>query len=204
MNDLVVATGNKGKLREFKRIFAPLGVKVFSAAELGFDVNPNETGTTFAENAKIKAQAVQKLCGLPTIADDSGLCVDALNGAPGVYSARYAGENGTDEQCVQKLLDAMRNVADEKRTAHFACAICCLMPDGAELTAEGCCYGKIGYERHGSEGFGYDPVFLTEQGCFAEITGAEKDALSHRGKALRAFYEKYKKYNSEVENIANK
>ena len=202
-NKLVVATGNAGKLREFKRIFEPLGVEVSSAAELGINIEPEETGSTFAENAKIKAQAVLELCMLPTIADDSGLCVDALDGAPGVYSARYAGEHCTDEQCIEKLLLALADVPKGKRGAHFSCAICCLFPDGTELTTEGKCYGEINFAKQGEGGFGYDPVFLTEHGCFAELTGEQKDTVSHRGEALREFYEKYKNinYNSEVKTL---
>ncbi|WP_312641964.1 XTP/dITP diphosphatase [Hydrogenoanaerobacterium sp.] len=197
---LIVATQNAGKVREFKRILDPLGIIVLSLADIELNVDVEETGSTFAENAKIKAQTIMQLCALPAIADDSGLCVDALGGAPGVYSARYAGEGASDDQRINKLLSELKNVPDEKRTAHFVSSICCSFPSGDEITAEGTCEGKIGYEKRGENGFGYDPVFITEHGSFSEITAEQKDEISHRGKALREFYEKLKEFKENRGN----
>ncbi len=179
----VVATHNTHKLEEFERILTPLGVQI-ALRELS-DVE--ETGETFAENAFLKAESAMKETGLPAIADDSGLMVDALNGAPGVYSARYAGEGGTYDDVIRKLLFEMRDVPEENRTARFVSSICCVFPDGETLRAEGVCEGMIAFEKRGEGGFGYDPVFLVGDRSFAEMTGAEKDAVSHRGRALRAF-----------------
>ncbi|MBQ4257637.1 MAG: RdgB/HAM1 family non-canonical purine NTP pyrophosphatase [Clostridia bacterium] len=179
----VIATHNTHKLEEFERILTPLGVQI-ALRELS-DVE--ETGETFAENAFLKAESAMKETGLPAIADDSGLMVDALNGAPGVYSARYAGEGGTYDDVIRKLLFEMRDVPEENRTARFVSSICCVFPDGETLRAEGVCEGMIAFEKRGEGGFGYDPVFLVGDRSFAEMTGAEKDAVSHRGRALRAF-----------------
>lgn len=189
---LIIATQNSGKVREFKRILEPLGVTVLSAGEAGIHTDVEETGKTFAENARIKARAVMELSGLPAIADDSGLCVDALGGAPGVYSARYAGEDATDDDRIAKLLSELQDVPEGRRDAHFVSAICCAFPDGSELCAEGICNGVIGHEKRGENGFGYDPVFYTEQGSFSELTAEQKDAISHRGRALRDFYKQFK------------
>lgn len=191
---LVIATQNSGKVREFKRILSPLGIDVISAVEAGVTADIEETGATFAENARIKALAVMQLCGMPAVADDSGLCVDALHGAPGVYSARYAGEGATDSQRIDKLLAALADVSEEQRGAQFVSAICCCFPDGTELAAQGECHGAIGREKRGDGGFGYDPVFMAEHRSFAELSAEQKDAISHRGKALRAFYSKLLEY----------
>ena len=185
---LIVATNNAHKLVEFGRILAPLGIEVHSQKEYCPDLDVEETGTTFAANARLKAEAVYKATGLMAVADDSGLCVDVLDGAPGVYSARYAGENATDAQKIEKLLDEMKDVPDEKRTARFVSAICCIGPD-LLVECEGVCEGVIGYECRGEGGFGYDPVFYVEGRSYSEMTGEEKDAVSHRGRALRLFYE---------------
>lgn len=192
---LVIATHNPGKAREFKRILEPLGVEVFSCEELGIHEDVEETGLTFAENARIKSLAVLALTGLPSIADDSGLCVDALGGAPGVYSARYA--QGGDDTRIEKLLGALSDTPDDQRGACFVSAICCSFPGGGEITAEGVCSGRIGRRKQGEDGFGYDPVFLTEHGSFAELSPEQKDAVSHRGKALREFYEKFRQYRDK-------
>ena len=133
-----------------------------------------ETGLTFRENAFLKADAVCKKSGFAAIADDSGLCVDALNGAPGVFSARYAGEEANDENNIIKLLDALKDVPQEKRTAHFSCHICAVFPDGHRLDAEGKCEGSIGYQKKGSGGFGYDPVFMVGERSFAELSAAAR------------------------------
>ena len=183
----VLATHNPGKLREMSAILAELGVEVVMPAELGVTVDVEETGETFAENAMLKAKAVCAAAGLPAIADDSGLCVDALNGAPGVYSARYGGPELDDRGRYLLLLSSMRGAPT--RAAHFVCAVACAYPNGDELTASGRCDGAIAFAPMGDGGFGYDPVFLLPEKAktFAQLTEEEKDALSHRGKALRAF-----------------
>lgn len=190
-----LATKNKDKMTEFRRILSPLGIEVVGEGDLGTDLpDVEETGTTFAENAFIKAQAACDALGIPAIADDSGICVDALGGAPGVYSARYAGEHGNNELNNQKLLHELQGVADEQRGAHYMCAICCCFPDGRRLTTEGKCFGKIGYAPQGSGGFGYDPLFWCGDKTVAEMTAEEKDAISHRGKALRDFARQIEQY----------
>ena len=190
----VLATHNPGKLKEMADILSGLGVEVVSPADVGISVDVEETGTTFAENAMLKAKAICAASGLPAIADDSGLCVDALNGGPGVYSARYGGEELDDRGRYTLLLQNMRG--QTTRAAHFACAIACAFPGGDELTAEGRCDGAIAFAPMGTAGFGYDPVFLVpEKGrTFGQLTAEEKGAISHRGKALRAFSEKLATY----------
>ena len=156
---ICAATGNAGKLRELRRILEAQGHEVVSQKELGITIEPDETGTTFAENALIKAETICKASGLPTIADDSGLCVDALGGAPGVYSARYCGHHGDDEANNDKLLDAMKEVPEGKRGAKFVSAVCFILPDGRHLTCMGECPGSIAFERlNGDYGFGYAAV----------------------------------------------
>ncbi|TQI65925.1 RdgB/HAM1 family non-canonical purine NTP pyrophosphatase [Clostridium sp. KNHs216] len=182
----VMATHNQKKLQELERILMPLHISV-SAPDLP---EVEETGTTFAENAFLKADSACRETGLPAVADDSGLMVDALGGAPGVYSARYAGEDATDLDRIHKLLDAVKEVPQEKRTAKFVSAICCVFPDGTRITAQGECAGTIAFAPEGEGGFGYDPVFLVNGKSFAQLTAEEKDEISHRGRALRAFAEK--------------
>ncbi len=182
---LILATNNQNKLREFREVLEPLGYEVLSQSEAGVSADPEENGKTFRENAYIKAKAVYDLCGEPVIADDSGLEVDALNGEPGVYSARYA-EPG---HRIEKLLKNLEGVPDEKRTARFRCCICYLDKEGDAFLAEGTCEGKIGYEKRGSNGFGYDPVFMVGDKSMAEMTADEKNAISHRGNAIRALAE---------------
>ena len=188
----VLATHNPGKLREMSAILGELGVEVVSPADVGITVDVEETGTTFAENAMLKAKAICAAAGLPAIADDSGLCVDALNGGPGVYSARYGGEGLDDKGRYMLLLNSMRGQTTRK--AHFA--IACAFPNGDELTAQGQCDGAIAFAPMGEGGFGYDPVFLVpEKGkTFGQLTAEEKSAISHRGKALRDFSEKLATY----------
>lgn len=182
----ILATHNKKKCAEMQRILAPLGVEVLTAEMAGIELTDvEETGTTFEENAFLKADGGCKESGMPCIADDSGLCVDALGGEPGVYSARYSGEHGDDEANIIKLLQNMKDVPYEKRTARFVSSICVCFPDGRTLSIEGKCEGKIGYEKIGNGGFGYDPVFMVGEKSFAELTSDEKDAISHRGNALR-------------------
>ena len=190
----VLATHNPGKLREMSAILGELGVEVVSPADVGITVDVEETGTTFAENAMLKAKAICAAVGLPAIDDDSGLCVDALNGGPGVYSARYGGEGLDDKGRYMLLLNTMRGQTTRK--AHFAGAIACAFPNGDELTAQGQCDGAIAFAPMGEGGFGYDPVFLVpEKGkTFGQLTAEEKSAISHRGKALRDFSEKLATY----------
>lgn len=190
----ILATHNPGKLREMSDILSHLGVEVVSPADMGITVEVEETGTTFAENAMLKAKAICAASGLPAIADDSGLCVDALNGGPGVYSARYGGEGLDDRGRYMLLLNSLRG--QTTRAAHFACAIACAFPDGKTLTAEGRCDGAIAFAPLGEGGFGYDPVFLVpEKGkTFGQLTAEEKSAISHRGRALRNFSAKLETY----------
>lgn len=186
----IIATHNKKKLAEMERILNPLGIEVSTAQLQQVD----ETGTTFAENAYLKANGACKETGLPAIADDSGLEVDALNGAPGIYSARYAGEHATDLQKMEKLLRELKDVPKEKRTARFVCSICCVFPNGDCITAEGSCEGNIAFELTGDGGFGYDPIFLVGEQSFGQLSDEEKDRMSHRGKALMLFSQKLQKY----------
>lgn len=186
----IIATHNKKKLAEMERILNPIGIEVSTTQLQEVD----EIGTTFAENAYLKANAACKETGLPAIADDSGLAVDALNGAPGIYSARYAGEHATDLQKMEKLLCELKDVPKEKRTARFVCSICCVFPNGDCITAEGTCEGNIAFELTGDGGFGYDPIFLVGEQSFAQLSDAEKDRISHRGKALMLFSQKLQKY----------
>lgn len=190
----VLATHNPGKLREMGEILKDLGIEVVSPKDLGITVDVEETGTTFAENAMLKAKAVCQAAGLPAIADDSGLCVDALNGAPGVYSARYGGEGLDDKGRYLLLLSSLRGAPT--RAAHFACAVACAFPNGDTLTAEGRCDGSIAYAPLGEGGFGYDPVFLLpEKGkTFGQLSQEEKSAVSHRGRALKDFAGKLAAY----------
>lgn len=183
---IIIATHNKHKLREMSRILSPMGYEVVTDTDLGIELtDAEENGETFLDNARIKAESGCKESGLPCIADDSGLCVDALGGAPGVFSARYSGIHGDDEGNNRKLLAELEGVPTEKRTAHFACAICVSFPDGSEVTATGKCEGYIGYEKKGSNGFGYDPLFMVGDRSLAEMSAEEKDAISHRGNALK-------------------
>lgn len=195
----VLATHNPGKLAEMKRILSGLGVEVVSPAEAGVEVDVEETGTTFAENAMLKARAICAAAGLPAIADDSGLCVDALNGGPGVYSARYGGEELDDRGRYMLLLNSMRG--QTTRAAHFSCAVACAFPNGDTLEAEGRCDGAIAFAPIGEGGFGYDPVFLVpgKGKTFGQLTAEEKAEISHRGRALAAFAEKLGTYLSDEE-----
>ena len=190
---LIIATHNQDKVKEFRRILAPLSVTV-ETTKLD---EVEETGRTFEENARLKAAAACLATGLPAVADDSGLAVDALDGAPGVYSARYAGEGASSADRNQKLLRALRSVPAEKRGARFVCAICCVFPNGNVITAQGECEGTIAFQTLGEGGFGYDPLFLVGNRSFGELSGEEKDRISHRGKALQEFAEKLKEYEEQ-------
>ena len=187
---LVLASKNKKKLAELNDILSQLGIEVCSEAEAGVDVEVEETGTTFEENALLKARAVCEASGLPAVADDSGLCVDALGGAPGVYSARYGGPGLDDVGRYQLLLENMRGMLD--RRCKFVSAICCCFPDGEVITARGECPGTLAYAPKGEDGFGYDPIFFLPERkkTFAELTAEEKNAISHRGRALEEFRSK--------------
>ncbi len=184
---IVFATGNAGKLREIREIVKDLGIEVVTMKEEGFTGEINETGTTFMENALIKARTVCKALGEVTMSDDSGLVVDALGGEPGIYSARYMGEDTSYRIKNKNIIDRLGDLPAEKRTARFVCAMACVFPDGRELTAEEAFEGIIGWEEKGANGFGYDPIFyLPERGCTsAELSREDKNAVSHRGKALR-------------------
>ena len=189
----VLASKNQHKQQELQQILAPYGIELVLQSRLGLELEVEETGQTFRENALIKARAVMQASGLPAIADDSGLCVDALGGAPGSYSARYGGLDD-DKARYQLLLQNLRGAMT--RAAHFHTSVVCCFPDGDVLTAEGECAGTIAYAPQGEGGFGYDPVFFVPQlrKTFAQLTPEEKNAISHRGNALRAFAEKLKEY----------
>ena len=196
----VVATNNKKKLLELNRILIPLGIDAVTAKEIGIDLGDvEENGATFDENSYIKAKSAFDLLKgeYCVVADDSGLCVDALDGAPGVYSARYGGERLSDIDRYNKLLDDMKDVPQGKRSAHFACSICAVMTDGFVIRAFGKCDGTIGTEPIGEGGFGYDPVFMVGDKSFSQLTAGEKDKCSHRGNALREFKVKLEKYLEE-------
>jgi len=185
---LAIATRNEGKLREFKRLLEGVEFELFTLDDLGVDFDAEETGDTFEANARSKAQDYAEASGILTLADDSGLEVDALDGAPGVYSARYAGEHGDDEANNDLLLANLADVASGERTARYRIVIALTDPSTMEtVTVEGACEGEIGYERQGSNGFGYDPLFYVpqRQKSMAELTADQKDALSHRGIAAR-------------------
>ncbi len=185
---IVAATQNKHKIEEISAITKPLGMEIISRQEAGVpDFEVVEDGDTFEENSEKKARAIMEACGQITIADDSGLMVDALGGAPGVYSARYAGEDGNDAKNNVKLLAMMSDVPMEQRTAKFVSVITMVYPDGETLVARGECRGHIIFEEKGDNGFGYDPLFVPEgfTKTFAELTGEEKNKISHRASALR-------------------
>jgi len=190
----VLASNNAKKTEEMRRILFNIGAEVLSLREAGICSAPEETGSTFYENARIKAAAACAASGLPSIADDSGLCVEALGGEPGVYSARYAGENASDEELCACLLARMDRA--ENRRAEFVSTLVCVFPNGDELSARGECPGEILRAARGSGGFGYDPVFLVKGAgkTMAEMTAEEKDAVSHRGAAMRKFGKKLADY----------
>ena len=197
---LAIASNNQKKLKEIKSILGGCFEELLSIKDLGLDIDIEETGTTLLENALIKARTIRDMTGMVALADDTGLMVDALDGAPGVYSARYAGEEHDDQKNNEKLLRELALVPDEKRTAHFGTVIAVCFPDGTELIAEGRVDGKIAFAPSGTTGFGYDPLFY----CFdmgkmmAEGTIEEKNAVSHRGRALRNMLEVLKQHGTLV------
>lgn len=194
-NKFFLATKNNHKVTEFRRVLEPLGIEVICERDLEKSLpEVEETGTTFLENAMLKAESGARHTGLITVADDSGICVDALGGAPGVYSARYSGENADDHKNNLLLLENMKKVPEEKRGAYFECAIACVFPDGRHFSVNGRCYGKVAYDIDGDKGFGYDRVFLTPIGRFSMVEGEKKDEISHRGEAIRKFVQEIQKY----------
>ena len=194
---IVLATHNKGKIREFKELLKPLGIEAVGIKELMSIEEPEETGSTFEENTRQKAQYYMKACQLPCLADDSGLLVDALDGAPGVYSARYAGENASDEENNKKLVRELADVPFEKRTAHYACSLLLTFPDGRELVTFGTCNGYIQESPEGTNGFGYDPYFYLPdyKKTMAQLLPEEKNKISHRGHAIATLLKKLATYN---------
>ncbi len=191
----LIATHNMKKRDELLRMLSPLGIDVKTADELGKELTDvDETGETFYENALLKAKSGCIESGMPCIADDSGLAVDYLAGAPGVYSARFAGEHGNDDKNIDKLLKLLSQVPESERGAKFVCVVCCVFPNGDIVTARGECHGKIGFERKGNGGFGYDPVFYVDGKSFSELTPDEKDSLSHRSRALVELSKKLVEY----------
>ena len=193
MLKIVAATKNKGKLEEFRRLLEGLAVELISWAEVCPELEVEETGTTFEQNALLKAAAICERTGLAAFADASRLCIDALTGEPGVYTARYGAEllgaGATDDSRMDLVLKRLEGVPKERRTARFVSAICCVFPEGKRLTCRGECEGYIGFSKAGTEGFGYDPIFYVGERSFAQMSGGEKDAISHRGKAMRRFRE---------------
>jgi XTP/dITP diphosphohydrolase len=194
--EIMIATKNQGKLAEFRRMLEPLGFSVISQMEAGIEGQAEENGSTFEENAMLKARYLYEKTNIATIADDSGLCVDALDGAPGVYSARYAGDHASDADRNALLLYHMKDIPEEKRTAKFVCAIAAILPQ-QEFCVVGECYGKIGYAPKGEGGFGYDPLFLVGDRSFSELSAEEKDAISHRGIALKKLVQELKKMREQ-------
>ena len=192
---LILASNNAHKLREFREILSPLGLEIISQSDAGCHFEVEETGTTFEENAWLKAEAVTRATGLPAVADDSGLAVDALGGAPGIYSARYTGNH--EDTDVDRLNLVLKNLGDtEQRTVRFVSCISCTFPNGDRIDTRGECEGTIQMAPTGENGFGYDPIFRPEgYDCsMAELTPEQKNAISHRGKSLTKFYEELRKY----------
>ena len=183
---VIIASKNAHKIEEMQAILRKFGMDAVSQEACGVDISVEETGTTFAENSELKARAIFEATGMPVIADDSGLMVDALDGAPGVYSHRF-GDLGSDAERNDYLMELLRDVPDAQRGAHYVCAITFLFPDGRKITAEGTCFGKILREYRGENGFGYDPMFLMEDTgmTFAELSAEQKNQISHRANALR-------------------
>ncbi|MCJ1908660.1 XTP/dITP diphosphatase [Planococcus ruber] len=187
MKQVIIATQNKGKAKDFEALFGPLGYEVLTLRDVAKDMDVEETGVTFEENAILKAEAVAEALQTTVIADDSGLEIDALNGEPGVYSARYAGEAKSDEANIEKVLGKLEGVPEEQRTARFRCVLAIASPNKETVTYSGSCEGVILSERRGENGFGYDPIFYvpSEGKAMAELVPEEKAAISHRGNALR-------------------
>lgn len=189
MKTIILASNNKNKLKEITEKVKELDFKIISQSEAGYDIEVEETGKTFEENAILKAEAIYKISNMPVIAEDSGLEIDSLNGEPGVYTKRYAGENATSQDKIEKVLKLMENVEESKRTARFRCVICYIDEKGEKHIFDGSCEGKITYEPYGTDGFAYDPIFLYDTRTFAQMTSEEKNKISHRGKAVNELVE---------------
>ncbi|WP_243291271.1 XTP/dITP diphosphatase [Bacillus sp. FJAT-47783] len=194
MKQIVIATKNAGKVREFKEMLEPKGFQVLSLLDFDQNIDVEETGTTFVENAVLKAETISKMIGKPVIADDSGLAIDALNGEPGVYSARYAGAEKNDQQNIEKVLQKLKGVPNDERTARFHCVLAVAHPEKETITVEGTCEGFITEEPIGENGFGYDPIFYvpSKSKSMAQLHKTEKNTISHRANALK-----------KLENIIN-
>lgn len=191
---IIIATKNEGKVREFRKLLEPLGYEPVSLKDEGIETEINEDGDTFEENAHIKAREIYKLTGLPVIADDSGLEVEFLGGAPGIYSARYAGEGATDKERNQKLLDEMQGVDTPLRNARFVCALYCILDDKREYCVTGTLEGFIGEEPKGEHGFGYDPIFMIDEDTsLAEVSEEKKNKISHRANAMKKLLDELEK-----------
>ena len=200
MDNIIFATGNEGKMKEVRMILEDLGLPVLSLKDAGITADVEENGTTFEENAQIKAKAIMEMTGALVLADDSGLEVDALDKEPGIYSARYMGHDTSYHIKNQNIIDRLEGKVGEERSARFVCAIAAAFPDGRVLITRGTMEGQIGYEEKGENGFGYDPIFyLPEYQCYsAELSLEEKNKLSHRGKALRLMKERlYESFNCQ-------
>lgn len=198
MTDLLLASSNENKKREFNQILKKVGFNVITPDDINLDISGIvEDADTFKGNAFIKADYLRKMTSLPVIADDSGLVVDALSGEPGVYSARYAGPDKKNEDNIRKLLKNLEGVEQDKRTAHFVCALCMIFPNGEKIEVQGEVSGKITFEKRGESGFGYDPVFLYDDNkTFAQMSSDEKNEISHRKVALNKLLEKLKEKKS--------
>lgn len=203
MNEVLIATNNKGKAKDFEVLFRPLGITVLTLQDIEESIDVEETGTTFVENAILKAETVANLLGKVVIADDSGLEVDALNGEPGVYSARYAGEPSDDEANIDKLLAKLVEVPETARQARFRCVLAIAGPGIKTTTYSGSCEGIITDERQGTNGFGYDPIFYVpnKEKTMAELSAEEKNAISHRGAALAQLKEQLPEFITRLGEI---
>ena len=189
MQTIILASNNKNKLREISEKVKTFNIKIISQSEAGYDIEVEETGKTFQENAILKAETIYKMANTPVIAEDSGLEIDALNGEPGIYSGRYAGPKATNKDRIEKILNLLKNVEDNKRTARFKCALCYIDKKGEKHIFEESCEGKITIEPCGTAGFAYDPIFLYGTKTFAQMTEEEKNKISHRGKTINKFIE---------------
>ena len=196
MKEIVIASTNQGKIKEIKAMLNEIGIEVRSIQDVfEKEIDIEETGQTFQENALIKAQTICNMINKPTLADDSGLEVDAIGKKPGIYSARFAGENATDEENRQKLIKSLKNIPMSQRSARFVSAIAVVFPDGKEFVVRGTCEGNIGFEEKGKNGFGYDSLFIVDgyNKTFAEIPSSVKNAISHRANALKLMKVEFKK-----------
>lgn len=189
METIILASNNKNKLKEISEKVKEFNFNVISQSEAGYDIEVEETGKTFEENAILKAEAIYKISNMPVIAEDSGLEIDSLNGEPGVYTGRYAGPNATSQDKIEKVLKLMKDVEENKRTARFKCVICYIDKKGEKHIFEGSCEGKITYEPCGTAGFDYDPIFLYDTRTFAQMSSEEKNKISHRGQAVNKLVE---------------